>query len=138
MYLLDTDVLSELRKRKRDVNVTAWIGRVAPADLFLSSVTVFEIEYGIERQRRDDPAFAQNLANWLDTTLRLYGERILPLTINVARRWGRLAAQIGNRNLDLAIAAIALEHGLAVATRNVAHYEMTGVAVVNPFEMTKR
>lgn len=138
MYLLDTDVLSELRKRKRDANVVAWIGQVAPEDLFLSTVTVAEIERGIEQRRRDDPVFAQDLAQWLDTTLRLYGERVLPLTTGIARRWGRLAAQVGNKNLDLAIAATALDHGLTVVTRNIAHYAPTGVAVVNPFEQTRR
>jgi predicted nucleic acid-binding protein len=137
LYLIDTDVLSELRKRKRDANVTAWIGAIA-ADLFVSTVTIAEIERGIEQRRRDDPAFAQDLANWLDTTLRLYGERVLPLTVNIARRWGRLAAQVGNKDLDLAIAATALEHGLTVVTRNVAHYEPTGVEVANPFGGKRR
>jgi toxin FitB len=134
MYLFDTDVLSELRKRRRDPQVVAWIDSVAPADLFLSTVTIFEIERGIEQRRRDEPAFARDLATWLDTTLRLYGERVLPLTVAIARRWGRLSAQIGNKNLDLAIAATALEHGLSVVTHNVAHYRSTGAAMVNPFE----
>ena len=127
-YLLDTDVLSELRKRKRDTNVVVWIGSVAPADLFLSVVTIGEIERGIERQRTVNPTFAAELAGWLDVTLRTYGERILPLTVNIARRWGRLAAQIGNQGIDLAIAATALEHGLTVVTRNVSDFEPTGVA----------
>ncbi len=70
--------------------------------------------------------------------LRLYGERVLPLTTNIARRWGRLSAHIGNKNLDLALAATALEHGLTMVTRNVAHYERTGVAIVNPFETRPR
>jgi toxin FitB len=134
MYLLDTDVLSELRKRQRDAHVVAWIDAVAPADLFLSTVTIFEIEREIEQRRRDEPAFAQDLATWLDTTLRLYGERVLPLTVAIARRWGRLSAQIGTQNLDLAIAATALEHGLAVVTRNTVHYRSTSTAMVNPFE----
>jgi predicted nucleic acid-binding protein len=133
MYLLDTVVLSELRKRRRDANVVAWIGSAAPADLFLSVVTIGEIELGIERQRALDPAFAQDLASWLDVTLRAYAERILPLTVDIARRWGRLAAQIGNRELDLAIAATALEHGLTVVTRDVADFARTGVATLDPF-----
>jgi predicted nucleic acid-binding protein len=133
MYLLDTVVLSELRKRRRDAGVVAWIGSAAPADLCLSTVTVAEIELGIERQRAVDPAFAQELAGWLDVTLRAYGERILPLTVAIARRWGRLAAQIGNQELDLAIAATALEHGLTVVTRNVSDFARTGIATFNPF-----
>jgi len=138
MYLLDTDVLSELRKRKRNPNVIAWLGSASATDLFLSSVTVAEIELGIERQRKADAAFAQQLERWLDVTLRVYGERILPVTVGVARRWGRLAAQIGNKSLDLAIAATALEHGLTVVTRNVPHFAPTGVAILNPFEPQRR
>ena len=88
MYLLDTNILSELRKRRRDPNVIAWIGSVAPADLFLSVMTIAEIERGIERQRAANAAFADDLAGWLDMTLRAYGEHILPLTVNIARRWG--------------------------------------------------
>jgi toxin FitB len=138
LYLLDTDVVSELRKPRRNENVTAWVEPVAPHDLYFSLITVVEIERGIEQQRDHDPAFARDLAAWLDAILRLYGERVLPLTINIARRWGKLAAEIGNTNLDLGIAATALEHGLTVVTRNVAHYERTGVPLLNPFEARSR
>jgi toxin FitB len=133
MYLLDTVVLSELRKRRRNPHVVAWIGSVTPTDLFLSAVTIAEIELGIERQKKVDPAFALELEKWLDVTLRAYGERVLPLTIGIARRWGRLAAQIGNRELDLAIAATALEHGLTLITRNISDFAPTGVATFDPF-----
>ncbi len=138
MYLLDTVVLSELRKRRCDGNLVAWIGSVAASDLHISVVTVVEIELGIERQRKLNPVFAEDLARWLDMTLRVYGERILPLTVAGARRWGRLAAQIGNRELDLAIAATALEHGLTVVTRDVSDFTRTGVATLNPFELHSR
>jgi predicted nucleic acid-binding protein len=134
MNIIDTDVLSELRKKRRESNVINWFETVPTIDLFLSTVTVFEIELGIEQQRRDNPAFANDLTAWLENILRLYGERVLPLTTNIARRWGRISGQVGNKNLDLAIAATALEHGLTVVTRNVAHYKPTGVQVFNPFE----
>jgi predicted nucleic acid-binding protein len=133
MFLLDTVVLSELRKRQRDPGVVAWIGSVTPSDLFLSTVTVGEIELGIEKQRSLNPAFAGELARWLDLTLRAYGDRLLPLDLGAARRWGRLAARIGNRGMDLAIAAIALEHGLTVVTRNIADFTPTEVSTFNPF-----
>ena len=100
----------------------------------MSAATIVEIEFGIERQRRLDPAFAEALAGWLDTMLRVYGERILPISVQIARRWGRLVAEIGNRNLDLAIAATALEEGLTVVTRNVSHFAPAAVATLNPFE----
>ena len=134
MYLVDTDVFSELRRSRRNRNIVAWFGDVNAADLFLSVVTIGEIELGISRQQRVNPVFAQQLADWLELTLRAYGERILPLTVGIARRWGRLGAQLGNKQLDLAIAATALEHGLTVVTRNVSDFEPTGVPILNPFD----
>ena len=134
MYLVDTDVFSELRRSRRNRNVVAWFGDVNAADLFLSVVTIGEIELGISRQQHLNPVFAQQLADWLDLTLRAYGERILPLTVGIARRWGRLAAKLGNKQLDLAIAATALENGLTVVTRNVSDFEPTGVLILNPFD----
>lgn len=134
MYLLDTDVLSELRKRKCNPGVATWFGTIQDSELFLSAVTIAEIEQGIERQRTADPVFAKNLAAWLELTLRGFGDRILPLSVNIARRWGRLAAQIGNNGLDLAIAATALEHGLTVVTGNTKHYQPTGAKLCNPFQ----
>ena len=135
MYLLDTVVLSELRKRRRNPRVVAWIRSVSPADLFLSTITIGEIELEIEKQRTANPAFAEELGRWLEVTLRTYEDRVLPLDIGAARRWGRLAAQIGNAGLDLAIAATALEHGLVVVTRNVSHFAPTGVKTLDPFTM---
>lgn len=138
MYLLDTNVLSEARKRRPDANVTAWFETVASDDLYLSAVTIFEIEFGIEKRRRDDPAFADELSRWLATLLGFYGERALPITTGIARRWGRLSVEAGHKELDLAIAATALQHGLTVVTRNVAHYKPAGVRVLNPFEAQRR
>jgi predicted nucleic acid-binding protein len=133
VYLLDTDVLSELRKPKRDPGVAKWFDAVPDSELHVSMITLVEIERGIERQRKPNPAFAKDLEEWLERTLRGFDERILPLTINIARRWGRLAAQIGNKELDIAIAATALEHGLMVVTGNTSHFEPTGVPLKNPF-----
>jgi toxin FitB len=138
MYLVDTDVLSELRKRKRNPNVVAWFEAMVSTDLFVCTITIGEIELGIERQRTINPGFAQALANWLDVTLRAYGERVLPLTVGIARRWGRLAAKLGNKQLDLAIAATALEHGLIVVTSNVSDLRPTGVPIFNPFDPQPR
>jgi predicted nucleic acid-binding protein len=138
MYLLDTDVVSELRKRKCSPAVARWFDKVPDSELYLSVITITEIEKGIERQRTLDPQFANQLIAWLEHTLRAFGERLLPLTVNVARRWGRLATQVGNTELDLAIAATALEHGLTVVTGNTKHFQRTGVKLLNPFHASSR
>ena len=134
MFLLDTVVLSELRKRDRNPNVVRWLTGKATDDIFLSAVTIGEIERGIVRQRGKDPAFAEALESWLDRTIQIYGDRILPVDTQTARRWGSLSARIGNDGADLLIAATALEHGLTVVTRNIRHFEPTGVALIDPFE----
>ena len=132
MFLIDTDVLSALRKRKRHPEVAQWIEKQRSADLYLSVVSVGEIERGIERQQRRDPVHAHALAAWLDSLLALYGERILAVDLPAARRWGRLSGRLGHDGADLLIAATALEHGLTVVTRNVRHFEPTGVPVLDP------
>jgi toxin FitB len=130
MFLIDTMTLSELRRRQRDPEVVAWFERQRETDLFLSVITVGEIERGIARQRTIDPEFGVALATWLDRVIALYGERILSFDLRTSRRWGVLSA---NSSADLMIAATALEHGLTVVTRNVSDFAPTGVTVVDPF-----
>ncbi len=134
MYLLDTVVLSELRKRDRHPGVVRWLRNSPADDLFLSAVTIGEIERGIVRQRGKDPAFAEALESWLDRTIQIYADRILPIDTRIARRWGSLSARIGHDGADLLIAATALEHDLTVVTRNTRHFEPTGVTVIDPFD----
>ena len=134
MYLLDTDVLSALRRRERSPDVVRWISDQRTTDLYLSVVSVGEIERGIVRRRRRDPEFARVLAAWLDDVLALYRERILAVDLSTASRWGRLSGVLGHEGADLLIAATALEHGLTVVTRNVRHFAPTGVRVLNPFD----
>lgn len=133
MFLIDTMVLSELRLRRRDPGVVAWIAHQRPEDCFLSVVSVGEIERGIARKTATDLRFAQQLADWLNQLLRLYGDRLLPVDVGVARRWGLLSAEIGHDSSDLLIAATALEHGLTVVTRNLRHFTPTGVQTLNPW-----
>lgn len=133
MFLIDTVTLSELRRRQRNPMVVAWFERQRTADLFISVISIGEIERGIVRQRAIDAAFADALALWLDRVLTLYGERIVPFDLRAARRWGALSAALGNDSADLMIAATALENGLTVVTRNVSDFERTGASVLDPF-----
>ncbi len=134
MFLIDTDVLSALRRRARNPEVTQWIETQRSTDLFLSVISIGEIERGITRQLRRDPAFAVELTLWLDNVISWYSDRVLVVDLSIAHRWGYLSGILGHNNPDLLIAATALERGLTVVTRNVGHFEPTGVAVINPFE----
>lgn len=136
MYLLDTVVISELRKRQPDPAVVQWLSQRAESELFLSVLTIGEIQRGITGKRQDDPVFADALSAWLDALLRNYGDRILPVSTEVARLWGDLSWRVKHNGADVLIAATALSRGLMVVTRNVRHFDSLGVKVVNPFDMT--
>src|SRR3954452_9773914 len=116
MFLIDTVMLSELRRRERDPMVVKWFKRQRTTDLFLSVISIGEIERGIARQRAPDPGFDSALANWLDRVLMLYGERVVPFDLRAARRWGTLSVMRGNDSADIMIAATACEPGLTVVT----------------------
>ena len=133
MFLIDTVVISELRKSRPSASVVRWFRRQRDSDLFLSVVTLGEIERGIEKKRRTDPAFSAELSVWLESLVNVYGDRVLPVSQAVARRWGRLSAQYGNESVDLLIAATALTHGLAVVTRNVSDFAIIDVGVIDPY-----
>ena len=134
MYLIDTVVLSELRKRQRHAGIVRWLHDKAVDALFLSAITIGEIERGVVRQQVKNPVFAEALRAWLDRTVETYGDRILSVDTRVARRWGRLSARIGHGGADLLIAATTLENGLTIVTRNVRHFLPTGVPVEDPFQ----
>ena len=134
IFLLDTVVLSELRKAKPARKVVQWFKAQKTESLFISVVSVGEIERGIERARKTDAEFAAALEQWLETLLSVYADRLLPVSANAARLWGKLSAKIGYDGADLLIAATALSHGATVVTRNVKHFVPTGVQVFNPFD----
>jgi len=133
MWLLDTMVISELRKRTPDPNVLVWLSSAPEKKLYLSVVTISEIQRGIALQRIKDAEFADRLQSWLDTLMRNYGDRVLPVTPEIACCWGELSAAVGHDGGDVMIAATALQHGLIVVTRNERHFAPFSVSVLNPY-----
>lgn len=137
MYLLDTNVLAELRKAKAgkaDKAVTAWANSVAPASLFLSSITVLEMELGILLLERRDPAQGAILREWMEShVLPAFAGRILAIDTIVARRCAQLHVPDPKSERDAFIAATALVHGFTMVTRNVADFAATGVVTLNPW-----
>lgn len=133
MILLDTMVLSELRKARPNAGVVTYLKAQAPDTVFLSAMTIGEIEAGIEKQRIAAPEFAEELSQWLALTELQFSQCILPVTPAIAKLWGRLCVQTGNKGIDNLIAATALVHNLLVVTRNVKDFEVVGVRVFDPY-----
>jgi predicted nucleic acid-binding protein len=137
MYLVDTDVISHARKGTRANPGVRRFFRDAASHgipLFLSAIMIGELRQGVEAVRhRGDLAQATRLSRWLGTVTRDYADTILPFDEEIAQVWGRLRVPHAENPLDKQIAATALMHSLTVVTRNVPHYEPTGVAVLNPF-----
>lgn len=134
MFLLDTSVVSELRRRQADPRVAAWARSVALPGLFLSAITIEEIEIGVMLAERRDPGQGAVLRTWLETqVLTSFADRILPVDVTVVRRSAAIHVPDPRPIRDGLIAATALVHGLTVATRNTADFDPTGVPTVNPW-----
>lgn len=138
MYLIDTNVISELRKVKSgraNAGVTAWAATVPTTSLYLSVITIQELELGVLRKEARDPAQGAVLRTWLDgQVLPAFTGRTLPITTEIAQRSAQLSMPQQRPFADSLIAATALEHGYMLVTRNVADMQGTGVKIVNPFQ----
>lgn len=132
-YLLDTCLISELRKPTCNPGVAAWMASIEADEAFLSVITLGEIRRGIELHRSKDPKAAGALERWLLGLESHYAERVLPITAAVADRWGRLSLDQPLPVSDGLIAATGLEHKLTVVTRNGADFRRAGINTLNPF-----
>jgi len=132
MYLLDTNVVSELRKQRPHGGVVAWLQSIDDAQLYLSAVTLGEIQAGIELTREQDPRKAEEIETWLELVAGAYN--VLPMDAATFRAWARLMHRKSDTLYeDAMIAATAKVHGLTVATRNVSDFNVLGLDVFNPF-----
>ena len=133
-FLIDTNVVSELRKGERaDAGVRAWFDEHKADQLWLSVLVVGELRRGVELLRRRNEQAGTRLSDWLDTIAHDFGDRIVPITIEMAERWAALNDPDPVPVVDGLLAATALERDLVLVTRNTADVERTGVAVVDPF-----
>jgi hypothetical protein len=132
-YLLDTCLISELRKTSCNSGVAAWMSSIEPDEIFLSVITLGEIRRGIELYRSKDAKASGALERWLLGLESHYAERVLPITAAITDRWGRLSPNQPLPVSDGLIAATGLEHKLTVVTRNVADFQRSGVNSLNPF-----
>jgi predicted nucleic acid-binding protein len=132
-YLLDTNVVSELRKPRPHGAVVTWLSEQGEEQLFLSAVTIGELQAGIERTRKQDPRKAAEIETWANRVADSF--QILPMDTQCFREWGRIIEQTPADLIeDAMIAATARVHGLTVATRNERDFEQLGVQILNPFK----
>jgi toxin FitB len=132
VYLLDTNVVSELRKPKPHPGVVTWVRNLPEESLHLSAVTIGEIQAGIEITREQDAAKAKEIEAWLESVAQTYN--VLAVDATIFRRWAQLTHRRSDHHLeDALIAATALVRGLSVVTRNVRDFEPFGVSLINPF-----
>lgn len=143
MYLLDTNVVSEMRKAQRahtgpakaDARVKAWLDSVPASSLFLSAITVLELEIGCLRLERRDPAQGKTFREWIERlVLPTFAGRVLPVDLPVALRCAALHVPDPPAERDALIAATALVHGMTVVTRDIADFASTGVRLLNPWQ----
>jgi hypothetical protein len=133
-FLVDTNVISEIRKRERaDPNVIRWVNQTPASDIGTSVLVLAEIRRGIELKRRSDPLQAKSLDRWFSQMRTRLAERVLPIDETVAETWAFLGIPNPLPLVDSLLAATAKVHGLTLVTRNIADIESTGVALLDPF-----
>lgn len=133
-FLIDTNVVSELRKGDRaNPRVLDWFNEVGDEEIHLSVLAIGELRRGVESVRRRDPVQAAALERWVSRLVSHHAERIVPVDAAVADRWGRLASIRAASVIDTLMAATAIEHGFVLVTRNVSDVAWTGVSYLDPF-----
>lgn len=138
MYILDTNVISEIRKAKSnraDNNVIAWANSTPSSEMFVSAITILELEMGVLAKQRKDPEQGNILRAWLDNHVMIaFADRILPFDTAIAQRCAKLHIPNPKSDRDAMIGATALTHGMRLVTRNVADFQWMNLDIINPWE----
>lgn len=132
-FLLDTNVLSEAKRRRGEARVKGWFDSASSANLFTSVLVIGEIRRGVEGLRRRDASQAVLLEKWLAALKQMFADRVLPVTTEISEEWGRLNVPDPLPTIDGYLAATAKVHGLTLVTRNIRDLERTGVALLDPW-----
>ena len=132
-FLLDTNVVSETRRKAPDPKVVAWVSQADPSDLFISAMTLGEIAKGVALRAKQNPAQAAGLEQWLAETRTEYANRIVAIDADIAEAWGRLDAKRNLPVVDGLLAATALVRGMTLVTRNVRDVAGAGITLLNPW-----
>ena len=135
-FLLDTNVVSEVRKPRGNANVTIWMASVPRSSLYLSALVIGEFRVGIEQVRRHDQHQTEILERWLERLISQFGDRILPVTADIAEEWAHLNVPDPVPIIDGLIAATAKVHDLTFVTRDTGQLEQRGIRILNPFVAT--
>jgi predicted nucleic acid-binding protein len=133
-FLLDTNVVSETRRKRPDAKVLSWYRRADPASLYISVLTLGEIAKGVVQYSNRDKAQSEALHRWLNTTRDLYADRIVPIDAEIAEAWGKIAAPRPRPVIDGLLAATAIVRNMTLVTRNVGDLADSGAAIVDPWE----
>lgn len=137
-YLLDTNVISETRKRVPDANVMSWFRETDEKKMHVSVLTLGEMQKGIARRRAADPHLAANLEHWLRGIEELFADRVIAIDAAVAKTWGEFQADGPLPVIDTLLAATAKVHKMSMITRNVKDVAATGIPIINPWDRTAK
>jgi predicted nucleic acid-binding protein len=133
-YLLDTNIISELRKKKPDQKLIEWYQTIDTDSIFISCITIGEINHGIHKIRKTDKELSIKLNLWLEEIKTTHSDRIISVDIDIAMIWGELLSFNSTNSTDALIAAQGIKHKMTIVTRNTSHFKDFKVKIINPFE----
>ena len=136
-YLLDTNIISELRKKSPDNAVVEWFEKTDPDNLYLSCITIGEVRHGALKKAKTDKQGGQALLKWVDDLINDYEEQIIDIDLDICEEWGNLLTIDNSNAIDSLLAAQALSMNLTLVTRNTKHFKMFKIKLLNPFEFNK-